>query len=240
MTFNNLRGFRIFNNEAQIRIYKTSESGIHGGNYGDIQITINDPGQSTNTDVEVTSNPLILNDVDGALTMDIQITATDGPINNINLIEVAITNNLGTVNITDQGGGIFRITTTNTSSNSTGPNFRLDVIGKSITNYSLDFISYTASDVIPIPLSRDLLVSLDDDGDGQPNHLDLDSDGDGCSDAFEAGSTTNTTPLFHYTNTNVGNNGLSNDIETNDLQSAVHTASIDTSDAYNSSINTCL
>jgi len=59
--------------------------------------------------------------------------------------------------------------------------------------------------------------NLDNDGDGVPNHLDLDSDGDGCSDAFEAGATTDKTADFKFTfvspTNDVNNNGLADVIE---------------------------
>ncbi|MGB0871467.1 MAG: hypothetical protein ACPGSD_17900, partial [Flavobacteriales bacterium] len=86
----------------------------------------------------------------------------------------------------------------------------------------------------PAPISE-----LDPDADGIPSHQDLDSDNDGCSDAFEAGSTTNTTANFNYTNTDVGTNGLSNSIENFDLQSGINISIIDTTNAYNSAVNTC-
>lgn len=53
----------------------------------------------------------------------------------------------------------------------------------------------------------------DADGDGIVNSLDLDSDNDGCSDAFEAGATTNQTPNYRITGA-VGTNGLINSLET--------------------------
>ncbi|MDC3284937.1 LamG domain-containing protein, partial [Flavobacteriaceae bacterium] len=55
--------------------------------------------------------------------------------------------------------------------------------------------------------------SSDVDGDGIPNSLDLDSDGDGCSDALEAGATTNTTANYAFTGA-VGANGLVDALET--------------------------
>ena len=55
--------------------------------------------------------------------------------------------------------------------------------------------------------------SSDIDGDGIPNSLDLDSDGDGCSDALEAGATTNTTADYVFTGA-VGANGLVDALET--------------------------
>ncbi|MHA7102324.1 RHS repeat domain-containing protein [Roseivirga pacifica] len=55
---------------------------------------------------------------------------------------------------------------------------------------------------------------VDTDGDGTPNHLDLDSDDDGCSDAFEAGVTTDTTTDYQFAATpDVNGNGLNDDVE---------------------------
>ena len=53
----------------------------------------------------------------------------------------------------------------------------------------------------------------DTDGDGTPNRLDLDSDGDGCSDAFEAGTTTSRTVNYAHT-TSFGTNGFADVLET--------------------------
>ncbi|MCM5663079.1 DUF7507 domain-containing protein [Galbibacter mesophilus] len=57
-------------------------------------------------------------------------------------------------------------------------------------------------------------TDLDTDNDGNPNRLDLDSDNDGCSDAFEAGATTDLTTDFQFPTTGVGVNGLPNVVET--------------------------
>jgi hypothetical protein len=54
---------------------------------------------------------------------------------------------------------------------------------------------------------------IDTDNDGTPNSLDLDSDADGCSDAYEAGSTTNLTSNYAFTGA-MGVNGLDNSKET--------------------------
>ena len=55
----------------------------------------------------------------------------------------------------------------------------------------------------------------DTDGDGVENRLDLDADNDGCSDAYEAKTTTNTSVNFKYDNTNnFGTNGFLNSLET--------------------------
>jgi len=60
----------------------------------------------------------------------------------------------------------------------------------------------------------------DTDGDGVENRLDLDSDNDGCSDAYEAKTTTNTTRDYKFTSTNnaadFGANGFLNSLETVD------------------------
>ena len=59
--------------------------------------------------------------------------------------------------------------------------------------------------------------SIDTDGDGLYNHLDPDSDGDGCSDAKEAGATTDDTADFTFAISNadgdVNGNGLADVIE---------------------------
>ncbi|KAI9549349.1 hypothetical protein GHT06_003715 [Daphnia sinensis] len=51
------------------------------------------------------------------------------------------------------------------------------------------------------------------DDDEAFNHIDLDTDGDGCSDAYEAGLTSITTPNFSFSGA-VGTNGLLNTLET--------------------------
>jgi gliding motility-associated-like protein len=51
------------------------------------------------------------------------------------------------------------------------------------------------------------------DGDLIPNHLDLDSDGDGCSDAYEAGTTSSATVNFVHTTT-MGANGFADALQT--------------------------
>ncbi|MEL4308905.1 hypothetical protein JMA43_12450, partial [Joostella sp. CR20] len=48
----------------------------------------------------------------------------------------------------------------------------------------------------------------DTDGDGVANKFDLDSDGDGCSDAIEAGATTDTTTDFQFTGVDSNVDGL--------------------------------
>ncbi|PCH72453.1 MAG: hypothetical protein COB98_11800, partial [Flavobacteriaceae bacterium] len=63
-------------------------------------------------------------------------------------------------------------------------------------------------------ISAPFLCDIDTDKDGIPNHFDLDSDGDECSDAFEAGVTTDLSIDFQFPITNVGANGFDNSIET--------------------------
>ena len=60
---------------------------------------------------------------------------------------------------------------------------------------------------------KDAAISNDVDSDGIPNSLDLDSDGDGCSDALEAGATTDTTTDYVFTGA-VGVNGFADTLET--------------------------
>ena len=81
--------------------------------------------------------------------------------------------------------------------------------------------------------------SCDTDGDGIANSFDLDSDNDGCSDAFEAGATTNTTPNYQFPAASVGTNGLSSSVENNDTPSATTTYTSTYSIAINSGIKSC-
>ena len=67
---------------------------------------------------------------------------------------------------------------------------------------------------------------LDIDKDGIPNKFDLDSDGDGCSDAFEAGNTTDNSPNFQFTLHSVGENGFDNTLENNDSPTASNLGAI--------------
>jgi gliding motility-associated-like protein len=78
--------------------------------------------------------------------------------------------------------------------------------------------------------------SFDSDTDGIINELDKDSDGDGCSDAFEGGTTTNSTPNFTFANSTVGTNGLTSSLEvSDDLSTAVNYTS-----TYNLALSTVL
>ncbi|MEN9416095.1 MAG: hypothetical protein RLZ62_2399, partial [Bacteroidota bacterium] len=65
----------------------------------------------------------------------------------------------------------------------------------------------------------------DTDGDGILNHLDTDSDVDGCSDALEAGATTNTTVGYTFP-APYGNNGLANSLETSSESGVVNYTSV--------------
>ncbi|MFN5237593.1 MAG: thrombospondin type 3 repeat-containing protein, partial [Bacteroidota bacterium] len=78
--------------------------------------------------------------------------------------------------------------------------------GPTSTNFNAN-ISISANAISPV------CSDLDTDNDGIPNHLDTDSDGDGCSDAFEAGATTNTNPGYTFPGP-YGANGLDNSVET--------------------------
>lgn len=78
----------------------------------------------------------------------------------------------------------------------------------------------------------------DMDNDGIINALDLDSDGDGCSDAYEAGLTTNTNPNFNFSDQEAGNNGLA-DILEDTPDSGVTSPSPNMNFLYLSSIATC-
>ena len=62
------------------------------------------------------------------------------------------------------------------------------------------------------------------DGDLIPNHLDLDSDGDGCSDALEAGTSTNSTANYTFTGsaTDFGANGFYNTLEKTNAESNLY------------------
>ncbi|MCE2705437.1 MAG: discoidin domain-containing protein, partial [Terrimonas sp.] len=75
------------------------------------------------------------------------------------------------------------------------------------------------------------------DGDTIPNHLDLDSDGDGCSDAFEAGTTTSTATNFAFTGSDFGANGFKDELEKtspeSNLYKGVYTYDYATNAAYN-------
>ena len=72
-------------------------------------------------------------------------------------------------------------------------------------------------------ITPDCISLTDTDNDNIPNHFDLDSDNDGCSDAFEAGTTTVQTVNFQFSNTGTGANGFENTLENDDTASATYT-----------------
>ncbi len=79
----------------------------------------------------------------------------------------------------------------------------------------------------------------DTDGDGVENRLDLDSDGDGCSDAYEAKTTTSTTANFQYANSlSYGTNGFLNTLETS--ENGIYNGYYPYDFAINSGIKGCL
>ncbi len=69
-------------------------------------------------------------------------------------------------------------------------------------------------------------LSDTDDIDLIPNHLDLDSDGDGCSDALEAGTTSNTSVNYKFTGSasDFGVNGFYNTLEKTNPESNLYKA----------------
>ncbi|MGB0871217.1 MAG: hypothetical protein ACPGSD_16630, partial [Flavobacteriales bacterium] len=102
-------------------------------------------------------------------------------------------------------------------------------------NYLISNPGGSGSDQIDM---KHTLFFNDNDGDGIINALDLDSDGDGCSDAFEAGLTTNTDPNFSFSDQEAGNNGLADVLE--DTPDSGVTSSIPNMNfLYLSSIATC-
>jgi hypothetical protein len=243
ISYSLVRGFEANSgNVARIKMFNygaATNSNTSQTGHGVVDINIPSPGESSDNLSTVSANPLILLDVDGDLEADLNIETSQGIVTDINKIQAAITNNLGSISVTDAGAGLFKIVMTpmpDPLDPNTGPDIRIDVIGESVTRYRLEFTSYNKIDVINFPVSRDLLTDLDPDGDGVPNRFDLDSDNDGCSDARESGSTTDATINFNYSNTDVGSNGFSNTIETSDLQSAVNISLIDTTNAYNSGV----
>jgi hypothetical protein len=77
----------------------------------------------------------------------------------------------------------------------------------------------------------------DTDGDGIVNSLDLDSDNDGCSDAFEAGATTNVAANYQFTGS-VGTNGLADAKETA-IDNGVVNYTLTYTNAINNTIKAC-
>ncbi|TVZ55227.1 CHU domain-containing protein [Lutibacter sp. Hel_I_33_5] len=82
-----------------------------------------------------------------------------------------------------------------------------------------------------------LTTCADTDGDGQPNKFDLDSDDDGCSDAFEAGATTNTSTDYAFPYIDSNNDGLVDVVDNNNDGATDYTLTY--SNAINDSIKNC-
>jgi len=87
-------------------------------------------------------------------------------------------------------------------------------------------------------------LNTDSANDALLNHLDIDSDNDGCSDAFEAGATTDKTANFVFTNTllngeDTNGNGLADSIE--DLPANPGQVNYTSTDylAYSATLNGC-
>jgi predicted ThiF/HesA family dinucleotide-utilizing enzyme len=86
--------------------------------------------------------------------------------------------------------------------------------GINATGYSNE--AYFSTNTAYVPSANPKLTcTIDTDGDNIPNHLDLDSDNDGCSDAFEARTTTSTTANYQFPTTPSlnGGNGFYNDLQ---------------------------
>ena len=109
----------------------------------------------------------------------------------------------------DNSGGfddaLFVLSIPTTASSGTFE-FQVDVIGGSKNDdggYGEIYIANTSC------------TSTDTDSDNLPDHFDLDSDNDGCSDAFEAGATTDLTPNFQFPNIDSNNDGLVDAVDAN-------------------------
>ncbi|SEC55804.1 Thrombospondin type 3 repeat-containing protein [Tenacibaculum sp. MAR_2009_124] len=108
-----------------------------------------------------------------------------------------------------------------------------------VENYKITISrgAFTANNVV-ITTGKASLCTGDEDGDGTPNHLDLDSDGDGCSDAYEAGATTDTTADYEFTSA-VGSNGLADAVETSADSGVIDYTSFYEEYAKNDGLNAC-
>lgn len=236
VTWDNLRGFRTTANFL-IQIQTFSDNN-NNGNLGAITLNIPAPSQTSNPNSDVSSNPLVITNIDDDITFHIKTTTLNGVVTDINNVKpILFDDDEGTVTLNALPNNWFEIVLDKTA----GPNidFRMDIPGEYVTQYDIIIASSSVNDQFLIPLTRSLLVNLDNDNDGNFDHLDIDSDGDGCSDAFESESTTNSTPYFNYTNTDVGFNGLSNLIETDDNLSATNSLTLNTSAPYDNLDNTC-
>ena len=98
----------------------------------------------------------------------------------------------------------------------------LDLMKSAFLIFSIALVNLVHSQVIRIKVYEKMEFNTfdsagfcDTDRDGVENRLDLDSDGDGCSDAYEAKTTTSTTTDFQYaSNLSYGTNGFLNTLET--------------------------
>jgi len=125
------------------------------------------------------------------------------------------------------------------------------------TRYTSEIsITYPTTSYVASAYPKPSCTGSDADGDGIPNHLDLDADGDGCSDAYEAGVTTQSGVTMlsgtaingsPNTSTTISNavvagpydaNGFANSVETT-LESGVYESTYTYSKAINSSIISC-
>ena len=132
--------------------------------------------------------------------------------------------------------------TPSTGNNSEGwKNYSFNyVAASSISHITIYNVSDTnAESFVGIDNIIILTKEEDTDGDGTPNGLDLDSDGDGCSDALEAGATTNTTANYVFTGA-VGANGLVDTLETSVDSGIINYTSTYNPYALNNTVNSCV
>jgi hypothetical protein len=161
--------------------------------------------------------------------------------NKIENPSVTNTNGLARLRLHIDSSGRVRMyaTKTSTSNNevevfpSDGSNF--GTLLPAQLNYLVLNHSSTGNDIINCEF---VFHFNDPDGDGIINALDLDSDNDGCSDAYEAGFTTDNTTNYSFSNYETGSNGLANTLETSDDSGAtIH--SPNTTRPYNSVLSSC-
>ena len=103
--------------------------------------------------------------------------------------------------------------------------------------YAANKTSISLNDIVLRASNQPAECLNDTDGDGIPNSQDPDSDGDGCSDAFEAGATTNLTTDYTFPGP-YGSNGLENSLETG-TESGVVNYYTTYSNATNASVSNC-
>jgi hypothetical protein len=102
-----------------------------------------------------------------------------------------------------------RSTNTTINFNANSDSTRIEVGYPSAASTLFGSTYWYPSDLI----MNSVCADLDSDGDGIPNRLDSDSDNDGCSDAFEAGATSELTSNFKFSGP-FGSNGYANSKET--------------------------